>query len=148
VPNNFKEVKMPAQKNKFISIIAYITAQKPVYSAICKLLRTEINAVLPKARSKLYHSIPVWFIGANAVVGFYVTANKGVNLLFWNGQAFKEPELEATGSFKAAQIKYRDVSEINRKHLRHWLKKSGKDIWDFAGLRKKYIEKTKKTTSN
>jgi len=125
-------------------ISAYISAQKPKYAAICKKLRSEINKALPKAASKLYHAIPVWFIGENAVVGFYVTAKNGVNLLFWNGQALKEPELKKEGSFKAAQIQFQDINEINTKSLRQWLKKAGKKIWDFSSLRKKWLKKSNK----
>jgi uncharacterized protein YdhG (YjbR/CyaY superfamily) len=103
-----------------------------------QLLHSEINVGLPKGTSKIYHAAPVWFIGENAVVGFGVTATKGVNLLFWNGQALKEPELKAVGKFKAAQIYFKDVTEINTKNLRRWLKKAAKDIWDFSTLRKRW----------
>jgi len=112
-------------------IAGYVRAQKPQYAAICKVLRLEISATLPKATSKMYHAAPVWFVGENAVVGFSVTARKGVTLLFWNGQALEEPELQAVGKFKAAQIQFQDIEEINPKKLRRWLKKAGKDIWDF-----------------
>jgi hypothetical protein len=97
---------------------AYTRGEKPQYSQICHLLAKEIRATLPKGILKLYHGLPVWFIGENAVVGFYITANKGVNLLFWNGQALEEPELKATGKFKAAQIRFQVASEINVKNLR------------------------------
>ena len=116
---------------------AYERAQPPRYRAICRLLRSEISAALPKATSRIYHAVPVWFVGDNAVVGYSVTAKRGVNLLFWNGQALNEPELKAAGKFKAAQIQFQDVAEINTKNLRRWLKKAGKDIWDFSSLRKK-----------
>ena len=120
---------------------AYGRRQKAGYAEICGVLRKEIEGALPKADSKMYHAIPVWFIGENAVVGYYVTAKKGVNLLFWNGQALKEPELKPEGSFKAAQIQFQDVKDINKKNLRRWLKKASKKIWDFAGLRKKWMKK-------
>ena len=86
------------------SIPSYISAQKPALATVCRVLRKEIKAALPKATGKVYHSTPVWFIGENAVVGFSVAAKKKVTLLFWNGKAFKEPELKAAGKFKAAQI--------------------------------------------
>ncbi len=88
----------------------------------------------------IYHGMPVWFIAGNAVVGYGVTAKKQVNLLFWNGQALKEPDLKAVGKFKAAQIQFGDVEEIDKKKLKKWLKKAGKDIWDFAGMRKKKVK--------
>ena len=104
--------------------------QKPKYAAICRLLRNKIAVNLPKATPKIYHAIPVWFIGENAVVGYSVTAKKGVNLLFWNGQSLSEPDL------KAAEIQYLEVTDVKIKDLRRWLKKAGRNIWDFATLRK------------
>ena len=119
-------------------VLAYERAQTPPCSAVCKALRKEISSCLPKAIPRIYHRLPVWFVGENAVVGYRVTAKHGVTLLFWNGQAFKEPDLKSVGSFEAAQIQYQTVSEIKIAPLRRWLKKAGKDIWDFAGLRKKH----------
>ena len=68
------------------------------------------------------------------MAGYNVTAKKGVNLLFWNGQSFDEPALKAAGKFKAAQIQFTDESEIDVKALRRWLKKARTDIWDYRGL--------------
>jgi len=38
---------------------------------------------------------------------------------------------------EAAQFQFGDAVEIDRKKLKQWLKKAGKDIWDLAGMRKK-----------
>lgn len=122
------------------TVAAYVSAQKPALAAICRLLRKEIDATLPMSGARIYHSIPVWFIGGNAVVGFNVTAKKQVNLLFWNGKAFKEPDLETVGKFKAAQVQFSSVKEIDKKKLKKWLKKAGKKIWDFEGMRKKKVK--------
>lgn len=119
------------------TVAAYVKAQKPGLAKVCRLLRKEIDATLPMAGAMIYHAIPVWFIAGNPVVGFSVNAKKKVNLLFWNGKVFKEPDLKAVGKFKAAQIQFGDVEEIDRKKLKKWLKKAGKDIWDYAGMRKK-----------
>lgn len=124
-------------KGKHSNVAAYIGAQKPALAAVCDLLGKEIDAALPQSAATIYHGIPVWFIAGNPVVGFSVTAKKKVNLLFWNGQAFNESGLEAVGKFHAAQIQFGDVEEIDKKKLRKWLKKAGKDIWDYAGMRKK-----------
>jgi len=131
------EIRTKPRSEEANAIGAYILEQKPRYLKICRLLTKEINSTLPKAHSKLYHRFPVWFIGENAVVGFRVTAKKGVNLLFWNGQSLGESELKAVGKFWAAQIQFQEVSEINVKNLRRWINKASKDIWDFASLRKK-----------
>ena len=111
-------------------IAHYAKTQTAAHAAICHALRAEVDAVLPKATSKIWHRSPVWFIGENPVVGYNVTSKKGINLLFWNGQSFKEPALKAVGKFKAAQIQFTDVSEIDPEALRRWLKRAGTDIWD------------------
>jgi hypothetical protein len=118
-------------------IANFVKTQPAEYAAICHVLRTEIDAVLTKATSKIWHAIPVWFIGENPVVGFSITSKKGVNLLFWNGQSFGEPALKAAGKFRAAQIQFTDVSQIDLKAFRRWLKKARTDIWDYKGLCKR-----------
>lgn len=120
-------------------VSAYEKKQKPELAAVCKLLRQEIDGTLPMSGAKIYHSMPVWFIAGNPVVGFNVNAKKKVNLLFWNGQAFKDPDLEAVGKFYAAQVQFSDVEEIDKKKLKKWLKKAGKDIWDFEAYRRKQV---------
>jgi uncharacterized protein YdhG (YjbR/CyaY superfamily) len=125
------------KSSKGMTVEGYEKGQKPEVSAVCKLLRKEIDAALPMSGAKIYHAIPVWFIAGNPVVGFSVNAKKKVNLLFWNGQALGEPELEAVGKFKAAQVQFGDVGEVDKKKLKRWLRKAGKDIWDYEGMRKK-----------
>lgn len=117
------------------AIVGYIKTQPPAFAAICRKLRAEIDAALPKAVSKIWHAIPVWFIGDNPIVGFKATP-KNVNLLFWNGQSLGEPALTAAGKFRAAQIQFTDVSEIESNALRRWLKKAKTNIWDYSGIRK------------
>ena len=116
------------------AIAAYTAALSPAHAAVCQQLRAEIDRALPKAVSKLWHGHPVWFIDDTPVTGFNITAKKGVSLLFWSGQLFEEPLLIALGKFKAAQIQYNDVSEIDAKALRRWLKKSSTIIWDYKNL--------------
>lgn len=78
--------------------------------------------------------MPVWFIGENPVVGYNAKATY-VNLLFWNGQAFKEKELIPAGKFMAAQIRFSKASEIDLQALQRWLKKSKSAIGDYKNLR-------------
>jgi hypothetical protein len=111
-------------------IAHYAKTQTAEHAAICHALHMEIDVVLPKAIAKIWHGSPVWFVGENPVVGYRVTAKKGVNLLFWNGQSFGESALQPAGKFRAAQIQFTDVSGIDPKALRRWLKKAGTDIWD------------------
>lgn len=124
------DVKAPPRPDE---IERYAKLQTAPHAAICHALRAEIDAVLLKATSKMWHGSPVWFVGENPVAGYNVTSKKGVNLLFWNGQSFREPDLKAAGKFRAAQIQFTEVSEIEPKALRRWLKKARTDIWDFRG---------------
>ena len=100
-------------------------------AAICKKLRTEINATLPKTTCKVWHGHPVWFVGESPVVGYSPKVKKGISLLFWNGQSFKEPKLQTIGKFKAAELLFQDVKDINSSLLRKLLRKAGKEIWDY-----------------
>jgi hypothetical protein len=128
------------------AIATYAKPGPPKFDAICTALRPEIDAALPSAVARIWHAIPVWFIGENPVVGYKVTA-KHVTLLFWNGQSFSEPALKAAGKFQAAQIQFTDVAEIEPKALRRWLRKAGKDIWDYrTDARARPSAKARKTT--
>jgi hypothetical protein len=108
----------------------YANAQSAKHAAICRMLRVQFDTALPKATSKIWHAVPVWFVGESPIVGYKATP-KFVNLLFWNGQSFNEPALTAAGKFKAAQIRFSDPAEIDLNSLRRWLKKSAKLIWDY-----------------
>ncbi|MGA7745150.1 MAG: DUF1801 domain-containing protein [Polyangia bacterium] len=119
-----------------MTVTEYIGRLDSKQAAICRSLRKEISAVLPKAEARLYHGSPAWFIGENAVVGFSARPNGVVTLLFWNGKALGEPALDPVGKFQAAQARYAAVSDIAVGDLRRWLRKASKDIWDFAGIRK------------
>ena len=129
-----KKTAKPGRKPSAEDVITtYAKTQTPEFAAICHTLRKEIDALLPEAASKIWHAMPVWFIGENPVVGYKATP-KHVNLLFWNGQSFDEAALQAAGKFRAAQIQFTDVSQIGLVALRRWLKKARTDIWDYKGL--------------
>lgn len=109
-------------------------------AGVCATLAGCIGEFLPQATGKLWHAIPVWFIGDNPVVG-YTARKTGVMLMFWNGQHFGEAELEASGSFHMAQIAFNDASEIDRAKLAGWLQKAGASIWDMKGERDAFVAK-------
>jgi hypothetical protein len=123
-----------------ISIAEYAGKLDAQRAAICTALQRSINATLPNATSKVWHAIPVWFVGTNPVVG-YTARKAGVMLMFWNGQHFEEPELQASGSFHMAQIAYNDASEIDEVKLARWLKKAAANIWDLTGERNAFVAK-------
>lgn len=106
------------------------------HKEVCELLYVEIVKVLGSDTCKIWHAIPVWFVKENPVVGYNLTANKGVNLLFWSGHAFSEPGLTPEGSFKAAEIKYQNVSDIDIEKLRKWLEEAKVKIYNYKDIRK------------
>ena len=116
-------------------IANYSASLEKGHSEICDLLRSEIELVLQGATSKLYHSAPVWFIYGIPIVGYNATSQY-VNLLFWSGQSFNEPDLIAAGKFKAAQVKYHNINDIKIESLRRWLEKSKETIWNYKDLPK------------
>jgi hypothetical protein len=77
------------------------------------------------------------------VVG-YTARKTGVMLMFWNGQHFDEPDLEATGSFHMAQIAYDDAAQIDEQKLAGWLAKAGTSIWDMVGERNAAVAAARK----
>ena len=66
--------------------------------------------------------------------------------MFWSGADFEEDDLKLRGKkFKDASIFYRNLSEINAKDLKRWLKKSREIQWDYKNLvkRKGLLERLK-----
>ena len=126
-----------------VTIAAYDRALKAGPREICVALRKAITSAMPGATSKVWHGSPVWFIGENPVVG-YTARPSGVALLFWNGQSFDDPLLEAIGSFHAAQIRYQNAEDIDVKVLARWLEKAKTDIWDSVAYRRQAMAKAKR----
>lgn len=125
-------------------IQAYNNAQATEDKAICNLLAEEIGKALPKAENKIWHAHPVWFLDGNPIVG-YSKLKGNVRLLFWSGQSFEEKALQTEGSFKAAEVRYTSVDEVNKKDLKRWLKKAEAIQWDYKNLikRKGKLERLK-----
>ena len=123
---------------------AYNNAQSKDEKDICNLLAETINANLPEAENKIWHAHPVWFLDGNPVVGYSKLKN-GIRLLFWSGQSFDEPFLQNEGSFKAAEIRYNAVDQINTKDLERWLLKAKEIQWDYKNIvkRKGVLERLK-----
>jgi len=120
--------------NKEIKV--YNAKQSSEDKKICNILAEEIDRNLPEAENKIWHAHPVWFLDGNPIVG-YSKLKDSVRLLFWSGQSFDEDDLQKEGSFKAAEVRYTSVDQINKKDLARWLKKS-KDIqWDHKNIVKR-----------
>jgi hypothetical protein len=125
-------------------IKAYNNAQTTANKKICNTLAEEINLHLPEAENKIWHAHPVWFLDGNPVVG-YSKLKDSVRLLFWSGQSFDEEGLENEGSFKAAEVRYTNVDDINKKNLKRWIKKARDIQWDYKNIvkRKGVLERLK-----
>lgn len=124
---------------------AYNAKLSPNEWEICDLLATEIDKALPKAENKIWHAHPVWFLDGNPIVG-YSKQKPGIRLMFWSGADFDEDVLKVRGAkFKDASIFYNDVSEIDPKELKRWLRKSKAIQWDYKNLirRKGKLERMK-----
>lgn len=111
---------------------------------ICDLLAKIICEGLPEAEHKIWHGHPVWFLDGNPIVG-YSKLKTGIRLLFWSGQSFGDDTLQKEGKFKAADIRYTKLEEVNPKDILRWLNLA-KDIqWDYKNLvkRKGVLERLK-----
>lgn len=125
-------------------IVAYNKALSKQEQEICDLLAREIDQQLPEAENKIWHRHPVWFLEGNPIVG-YSKLKDCIRLLFWSGQSFDEPGLAKEGSFKAAEARYTDKTQVNLQDLQRWLKKSKEIQWDYKNIvkRKGVLERLK-----
>ena len=122
----------------------YNEKQDPADREICELLALEIDRHLPEAENKIWHAHPVWFLDGNPVAGYSKLKNC-IRLLFWSGQSFEEDELQAEGSFKAAEKRYTLPEEIDTAELARWLAKARDIQWDYKNIvkRKGKLERLK-----
>jgi hypothetical protein len=118
------------------SIASYNNTQKADAKKVCAALAKHIDKGLPKAEKKIWHGHPVWFDDGNPLVG-YAVRKAGVQLLFWSGRAFDEPDLLPEGTFQAAHVHYETASEIKATHLARWLRKAKKLQWDYKNIVKR-----------
>ena len=118
------------------AIQAYNDQQIPADKAICDALAINITTALPEAEYKIWHAHPVWFLEGNPVVG-YSKLKGSVRLLFWSGQSFDEPNLQNEGSFKAAEMRYTGVEQIDAEELHRWLEKCKNIQWDYKNIVKR-----------
>lgn len=123
---------------------AYNNQQPGEYREICNLLYQELNRHLPDAENKIWHAHPVWFLDGNPVAGYSKLKNC-IRLLFWSGQTFEEEGLKNEGSFKAAEARYTELKQVNKKDLARWLKKARDIQWDYKNIvkRKGVLERLK-----
>jgi hypothetical protein len=117
-------------------IVQYNNTQPANEKKICAALAKLIDKGLPSAEKKIWHRHPVWFDDGNPLVG-YAVRKSGVQLLFWSGRAFDEPDLLPEGTFQAAHVHYTSAAEIKATKLARWLRKSKKMQWDYKNIVKR-----------
>lgn len=119
-----------------MDIDAFHTKLSPGDQAICDLLRKTIDATLPEAESKIWHRHPVWFLDGNPIVG-YSRLKDAVRLMFWSGQSFETPGLKPTGTFKAAEVRFTDLTQVDVARLGQWLTEARDKQWDYGNIVKR-----------
>lgn len=117
-------------------ITDYNQSQSADRQLLCERLATIMCTTLPNHEYKLWHGAPVWFSDGNPIVGYDVLKD-GVRVLFWSGQSFDEPKLQPEGSFKAAEIRYTDVDQVDEADLKRWLGKAESIQWDYKNIVKR-----------
>lgn len=117
-------------------IVAFNASQATNHRSVCEGLAQAIARALPEAEAKVWHGSPVWFLERNPIVGYSVKQDH-VELLFWSGQSFDEPKLEAQGKFKAAGFRLSGRDSPNERDLRRWLRKARRIQWDYENLAKR-----------
>jgi hypothetical protein len=116
-----------------VDINDYNRSQNDVDKAICDLLKMEIETFLSESVGKIWHGSPVWFLEGNPIVGYH-KLKECVRLLFWRGQSFDKALLTKEGSFKAAEIRYSDKSQVDVSALHRWLKKAKRIQWNYKDI--------------
>ena len=126
----------PAHWGMSQTIEAYHAAQTEQDRAICELLRGTIDAGLPGAESKIWQRHPVWFLDGNPIVGYSKLKDR-VRLLFWSGQSFSADGLQPQGTFKAAEVRYSHVGDVDTADLQQWLEEARVIQWDYKNVVKR-----------
>jgi hypothetical protein len=126
-------LKPPDQQMIHADTTRYNAALSPVDREIGDGLALEISNALPEAVNKIWHAHPVWFLKGNPVVG-YSKLKHCMRLLFWSGQSFEDAGLADEGSFKAAEVRYTALDQIDRARLQRWLTQSRDIQWDYKNI--------------
>jgi len=137
-----RKTRMPIHKD----ILAYNAAQsaprkgdKRICDALARAIDRRLSGAAPGVESKIWHRHPVWFLDGNPIVGYHKLKGPPpcIRLLFWSGQSFDEPGLEAEGGFKTAAARYTSVDQIVAQDLRRWLEKSIEIQRDYKNIVKR-----------
>jgi hypothetical protein len=56
--------------------------------------------------------------------------------MFWSGQSFATPGLVPEGSFKAAEIRYTAIDQVDDDPVRRWLAEAREIQWNYRDIRR------------
>ena len=116
-------------------ILEYDEKQTEADRAICRAIAAAIEHALPEAEGKVWHGHPVWFIDGNPIVGYH-RQKASMRVLFWSGQSFKEADLTAIGSFKAAGFGIESIEDFKADAFGALLAQARAIQWDYKNLPK------------
>lgn len=133
--NALNENNLSYGKSNGEDVKAYHQKQTKEDRLICEKLHGIITQSLPQADNRVWHAHPVWFLDGNPIVG-YDKLKDSVRLLFWSGQSFNESRLTPEGTFKAAEVRYTDINQIDADWLKECLEKSIYIQWDYKNIMK------------
>lgn len=114
----------------------YHAALTPAEKLICDKLYYTLRGQIPQAERKIWHAHPVWFLDGNPIVG-YSKLKSCIRLLFWSGQSFNEPALLHEGKFKAAELRFTNLTDIDPALIERCLEKAQDIQWDYGNLVKR-----------
>ncbi|MFM6981044.1 MAG: DUF1801 domain-containing protein [Micrococcales bacterium] len=101
----------------------YFEALPAELKPLASKIKSIIEAALPHCKTKVWHSIPVWFDEGNPIATYFEKKGK-ISVMFWNGQKFDEKGLKSVGKYSAADITYENEDTLNEKQLKAWLKEA------------------------
>lgn len=102
------------------SVDEYFESVPDELKPLASVLRELFNQALPDCKTKVWHSIPVWFQEGNPIVTYFVKKDS-VFVMFWNGQKFDVTGLKPVGKYSAADISFKSLDELDREKMQAWL---------------------------
>ncbi len=103
-----------------ISIDDYTTGLEEPQREIATRLRAAIDAALPDAESRIYHSHPVWLDGKTPVAGFKAYP-RYVTFMIWNAAPITDTTGVLTPGARMWTAKFSDPEQISAAAIVEWI---------------------------